>query len=247
MLGLGYLRFGRPGDAVLHQLLLVVPIVGAVLAMRRPRNPIGWIFLLSGAAQCLGGAIIDDRFAITGRGSASAWAIVADSALWPVGFPLMAISLFWFPDGHLLSSRWVLAATGAVAAVTTLAVVGMVAPFYSGRHGGLRNPVGVAWVRTVEPAVHLLTVIVMPLALVAVISIGVRYRRGEAETRTRIRWIGWIVVVQLLAIAVQYLVDLAGDVPGWLAGTTPAHPSSSDSRSWSTSPWFAIGCSTLTC
>jgi hypothetical protein len=63
---------------MLHQLLLVLPVVGAVLATRCPRSPIGWIFLLSGAAQCLGGAIIDDRFAIMGHGTASAWAIVAE-------------------------------------------------------------------------------------------------------------------------------------------------------------------------
>jgi signal transduction histidine kinase len=222
ILGLGYLRLGRPGDAVLHQLLLVLPIVGAVLATRCPRSPIGWIFLLSGVAQCLGGTIIDDRFAIMGHGTASPWAIVAESALWPLGFPLMAVSLFWFPDGHLLNRRWAPAAICALAAITTLAILGTVSPFDTGQYPGLRNPVGITALRAVGPLVHALTIIVMPLALVAAISIGLRYRRGEAETRTRIRWIVWIVVVQLLAIAVQYLVDLAGDVPDWLVGATPA-------------------------
>ncbi|MFN8053720.1 MAG: histidine kinase [Acidimicrobiales bacterium] len=222
ILGFGYLRFGRPGDAMLHQLLLVLPVVGAVLATRCPRSPIGWIFLLSGAAQCLGGAIIDDRFAIMGHGTASAWAIVAESAFWPLGFPLMVVSLFWFPDGHLLSRRWAPAAAGVLAVVATLTVLGIVSPFDAGQYPGLRNPVGITALRAVGPFARALTIIVLPLALGAVVSIGLRYRRGEAETRTRIRWIVWIVVVQLLAIAVQYLVDLAGDVPEWLVGTTPA-------------------------
>jgi signal transduction histidine kinase len=222
ILGLGYLRLGRPGDAVLHQLLLVVPVVGAVLATRCPRNPIGWIFLLSGAAQCFGGTIIDDRFAIMGHGTASPWAIVAESALWPLGFPLMAVSLFWFPDGHLPNRRWAPAAIGALAAITTLAVLGIVSPFDADQYPGLRNPVGITALSAAGPLVRLLTIIVVPLALVAAISIGLRYRRGAVETRTRIRWIVWIVVVQLLAMAIQYVVGFVGDVPDWLVGTTPA-------------------------
>ena len=222
ILGLGYLRLDQPVEAALHQLVAGVPVVGAVLAVKRPRNPIGWIFLVSGAFQILGGAITADRLAVLGTGSPSPWAIVIESAAWPLGFPLMVVSLFWFPDGRLMNRRWVPVVTVAFSAITTLTLFGALSPFDRGQYPGMRNPVGIAAAESLQPLVLGMMICIGPLALLAATSIVLRYRRGDSQTRIRIRWVLWIVVIQLIAVIAEDLIKVVGDAPEWLLGTTPA-------------------------
>jgi signal transduction histidine kinase len=84
--------------------------VGAVLAIRRGENPIGWLLLVNGLVLTLSGVateyatygLLTEPGALPG----AEFAALANQAAWPVLFaPLTAVA-FVFPDGHLPSPRW---------------------------------------------------------------------------------------------------------------------------------------------
>jgi hypothetical protein len=102
-------------------------LVGTLLAVRRPRNPIGWMllaFYFLSIAPAGDYAIIDYRL-YHGRLPLGSVAVVA-LASWPLWLVLIAVMLWVFPDGQLPRGRWrrvavVLAAAGVLLAVAATA------------------------------------------------------------------------------------------------------------------------------
>jgi hypothetical protein len=109
------------------------PVVGWLIATRRPGNAIGWVFIGIGLSQAL------DTFAgqygvvglVTAPGSLPAADVVAWIAVWSwaPGFTLLlTYSVLLFPDGHLPSPRWrPVAWIAGVAMVLLVVPVGIVA------------------------------------------------------------------------------------------------------------------------
>jgi hypothetical protein len=140
-------RFVYPIYAVLTGVLsLVYPTIGALIVSRLPRNPIGWIFCGVGLLyqlQHLGLAysnyVVAEGFSLH-WGEYAAW-----FSAW-VGFAGLTLSgiflLLLFPDGRLLSRRWLIVALAAVSGATLAALAD---GFYPGRllaHGYIENPLG---------------------------------------------------------------------------------------------------------
>jgi len=87
-----------------------VPLLGILIASRRPRNPIGWIYL--GASFALGVVIFGQLYAIhvllvdpgaLPGGHVMAWISVL---FLPVAICLLPFLFLLFPTGHLPSRRW---------------------------------------------------------------------------------------------------------------------------------------------
>jgi class 3 adenylate cyclase len=103
------------------------PIVGWIVALRRPGNAIGWIFLVIGLSQALstfGGQY--STYALTSGGTrlplAAEFAWVG-SWSWAPGYVLLlTLAVLLFPDGRLPSPRWrpVLWATALAIALIVL-------------------------------------------------------------------------------------------------------------------------------
>ena len=91
-------------------LFLVFPLVGALIASRRPRNPIGWILLADGLLFTL--SFMLDYYGVYGvavPGSLRFPAVVAgiNSWLWVPAVGLLGTYVFLlFPNGRLPSRRW---------------------------------------------------------------------------------------------------------------------------------------------
>ena len=109
---------------------LAVPVVGFVLASRRPANKIGWILLAAGALIGLGffchnygsyGLLVARPGALPGARAAQ-WFVNLN---WIVPVGAFASVLLLFPDGMLPSRRWRPAAcfVAAVYAVDTIGYV----------------------------------------------------------------------------------------------------------------------------
>src|SRR5438046_4893151 len=85
-------------------------VIGALLASRRSRNPIGWIFLGIGIFEGLTGLATGYVFRSWHVGTLPSVAWVAWFALWLnwLYFPSGLATFFFllFPDGHLQSRRW---------------------------------------------------------------------------------------------------------------------------------------------
>src|SRR5947209_2210742 len=102
-------RVSLSRTAALPLSILAFAGVGALIATRRPRNPIGWLFCgigLTGELQAAAlGYVRYALFAAPDSPQAAApiaWLVNT----WVVMFGLIPLLLVLFPDGQLLSPRW---------------------------------------------------------------------------------------------------------------------------------------------
>ncbi len=107
--------------------LLATATVGALVASRRPRNPIGWLLLGAGLSYVVGGLAVEEVSKDGGRGALQTLAAWLGTWIWIAGLaPLATFGLLLFPDGRLPSPRWRpvawLAGAGIAALITGLAL-----------------------------------------------------------------------------------------------------------------------------
>jgi hypothetical protein len=98
------------GSLLGHALFLVFPLVGALIASRRPNNPIGWLFLTVGLLWTLSGML--DYYSVYGVAQSNSvpFAVLVagvNTWLWVPSVGLLGTYLILlFPDGRLPSRRW---------------------------------------------------------------------------------------------------------------------------------------------
>jgi hypothetical protein len=196
---------------------LAYPLVGALIASRRPRNPIGWLLLTVGMVWLLLGA--SDYYCIYGvaqPGSVPFPVVWAGTTnwLWVPGVGLLGTFVFLlFPDGRLPSRRWRPLAwlSGVVIAMLSVGVALSPGPLVN--VGPIQNPFGLEghpWVTTVEFAV----IPLLPLCVLAsALSLVLRYRRSGGEERQQIRWIAFAASV----LGVLFVSGLFVPPEAWFA------------------------------
>jgi hypothetical protein len=177
-------------------LIVAAAVVGGLVASRRPRNPIGWIFCAFSAFMGLatlaaGYAQVAPGNATTGAGQAAAWfSNWSYAAL--TGLAIFVLLLF--PDGRLPGPRWRAAAWCGAVATAALAVGTALEHGTLTDYAAVTNPVGIdsAVVTAILLAGEILTV---PALAAAVASVVVRYRRADATARQQIKWLAVAGVV----------------------------------------------------
>jgi hypothetical protein len=207
-------------------IFLVFPLVGALVAARRPRNPIGWILLADGLLWNLSGMM--DYYSDYGMARPGSLPLVVGMAtinnwLWVPAVGLLGTYAFLlFPNGKLPSRRWLpLAWLSGV----TIALVGVQVGFTPGTLeglGGVRNPWGVLvfpWMKTVPYLVVPLFLLCMVLS---VFSLVLRYRHSRGEERQQIKWIAFAASL----IGSLYVSAMIGSIvypqKTWFAPGSPA-------------------------
>src|SRR5215213_11842419 len=166
---------------------LAFPLVGALVASRRPRNWVGWILLADGLLWTFG-SVLDSYhvYALARPGSAPfPVAVYALSQwLWVPAVGLFAVYLILlFPDGRLPSRKWRPLAwfSGAVMALLREGIVLNHGPLEGFK--GVSNPFGLEqypWIIDVFPVVLAL----LPLCILAsAVSLVLRFRRAWSEVR----------------------------------------------------------------
>jgi hypothetical protein len=165
---------------------LAFPIVGALVASRRPGNAIGWICLLSGLlwlSPALGDAFIAYERATAETSTSSVKfldALITGTWSWSVGLPGIYITLL-FPDGRLPSRRW---RPFAIFAGAVIAL--MPALFLLPVQG--RQLEQYPWLITVVS----FSLLVLPACILAsAVSLVLRYRRSGEEVREQIKWLAF--------------------------------------------------------
>ena len=184
---------------------LAFPLVGALIASRRPRNPIGWICLAAG----LFWMFIVLGFSIPGS---HPYPVIIDALTqwtWvpPVGL-LGIYMILLFPDGKLPSRRWRPFAwfAGMVMVLTSVAV--SISPGPLPDHPGVSNPLGleghsiVAWTLLSSP-------VLLPICiLISAFSLVWRYRHSGGEVRLQIRWVAFAASLVGITYAVALVSGL---------------------------------------
>jgi hypothetical protein len=198
--------------------------VGAVLASRRPRHPVGWLLLTLGAALAVSGAATGyASYGLLARPGALPAAAVA-AHYHGISALLVAASLGFVllltPTGRLPSPRWRWWARVAVAA-PALAVVSTVPLPFEDPYGSAANPVAVAALADPLRTVNNLTWAVTALGIpVGAASLVVRFRRARGTERQQLRWVAFAAALTALtALVLLALVSTADPVVlGWATG-----------------------------
>ena len=186
---------GGIGQLLVYVPFLAFPIVGALIASKRPRNPIGWICLVSGLfwmSFALGDASDAYELARTGTVTSSVKLDALTQADWVLPVGLLGIfMILLFPDGRLPSRRWRPFALFAGAVMVLVPVVFVFDPGPLEGHPGVRNPFGLEWLPWLED-VSVFGVLLLPLCiLVSAASLVLRYRRSGTEVREQIKWLAF--------------------------------------------------------
>ncbi len=183
---------------VAETLFLVFPLVGALIAAKRPRNPVGWILLADGLLFML--SFMFDYYRILGvsvPGSLPFPVAVAaiNGFLWVPAVGLLGTYVFLlFPNGKLPTRRWRALAWLSGVMIFLVSVGAALAPGPLQNLGGVQNPFGILrpWMTTVFWAILPL----LPLCMLAsVFSLVLRYRRSRGEERQQIKWIAFAAAV----------------------------------------------------
>ena len=197
------------GDLLPYVPFLAFPVVGALVASRRPENPVGWICLAVGLLWMFSGFTdVYGFYGVARPGSVPFPIVLAgiNNFLWVPSVGLVGTHLLLlFPDGALPSRRWRPLAWLCGAVLVSESVASMLSRGPLEHLGGVQNPFGLEgtphWVFTVGIAILLL----LPLCMLAsALSLVVRYRRSGDEQREQIKWIA----SSALTVVVVYMVTL---------------------------------------
>jgi len=183
---------------------LAFPLVGALIASRRPRNSIGWICLTAGLFWMhivLGGSIP------SGFGPYPVTSDALTQWMWvpPVGL-LGIYMILLFPDGRLPSRRWRPLAWLSGAVMVSVSVAVTITPGHLEGYPGVRNPFGLEGYPIVTQALTG-TIVLLPICILAsAASLFVRYRHSGGEVRQQIKWVAFaaslVGVVYLSALVI---------------------------------------------
>jgi hypothetical protein len=185
------------------------PILGSLIATRRPRNPYGWVWLGFGLSLAL------QQFAL----SYGAYALVAPGLLVApltisrvlglgnqVSLALAPFLLLLFPTGRLPSRRWrPLAWISALSGVTIMILVFL-----------FDNPDQVAG--TIGVMAGSVVFVIFATIAVSALSLLFRYRRARGVERQQLKWVAFAAVLAALFLVGQQLFWLIGLLISYLVG-----------------------------
>ncbi|HEX2821599.1 MAG TPA: hypothetical protein VHO07_15725 [Streptosporangiaceae bacterium] len=206
----------------------VIGVLGFVLAWRRPRNPLGWMFLAAAVFLALSEdasfyTVADYR--LHHGGLPLGWVAVLAQPGWAPAIVLVGLAVLLFPDGALPSPRWrpvlwvYLAVAGLWMASAEVVSVGAVAGHHvridtSGGLLGLGSTTGpYGWFGVVDDVFFPVLAVCWLASLAAQAA---SYRRSSGERRQQLKWLltGGVVGGIGLGLALLGLSDLAGTVLG---------------------------------
>ncbi len=209
----------RIADGVVYVLAMVsATTVGAGLALRRPRHPVGWLFLALGGVLAAGTALIGYATygAMARPGSlplAEVAGVVGDSGfiVWLV---LIALVFHLTPDGRPLSRRWAVVVRATVAG----GVLWFAASLF---HPGpldppvepIQNPMApTGALGALVNAVLTVTGFATGAGVLAgAVSLLLRFRRARGAERRQLLWLAPAAVFVPIFVAASFVASYADE------------------------------------
>lgn len=186
--------------------VLALSLVGALVASRRPKNPIGWLFLLSAAFvsfSSLAQALVERSLT-----SGTVLAPAAWLTLWLAvpGFGIFVWVFLLFPTGDLLSSRWVWVMRAAFVGLVLMVLKLAFRPGPIDSFPTIDNPLGVESARSMLDLVgNVGEGLLISAAVAAAVSLVLRTFRTQGVERLQMKWFAFSV----LFLPVAFLVGEA--------------------------------------
>lgn len=192
-------------DAVMFSVYNVtLTAVGAILASRLPRNPVGWILCLFG----LQGAVTSELATGWGvRAVEEGWAggEVAQwvgLVSWAPGALMWVLALLYTPTGRLPDRRWRVVVWAGVAGTAVYVVGWSFSPSSVNGLTGERNPFAVDWLPAQQLTVAGAALLCLSAAG-ALLSLVVRFRHADRVVRQQLKWVGLAAALLVLFLPVS--------------------------------------------
>lgn len=189
--------------------VLACAVLGALVAAKRPTNPIGWILSLVASFGAVAGLVstyIEAHPTSLGEpGSLADW---VGSFIWTLTFAPMIFVVQLFPTGRPPSRRWIPALwlTGAGMACAVVAYAFAPGPMENSIDPAL-NPFGIESLRGQLRALSVVGgALIVASVVLAVLSLVLRFRRSVNVERQQFKWFAYAGLVVLGALAVQMVV-----------------------------------------
>jgi hypothetical protein len=195
-------------DGAFNAVLLVFAAIGALVAVRQPRNPVGWLLFAMGVLKVIG--FLAQEYAIHSLfwrsgvlpgGEVAAW-------LWNFAYvPLflaLPFILLMFPDGRLPSPRWRWLAV-------LLSINGLVLTIGAGIANWEQRGRELLTGQFEMPVFLGVSLIVTGFALVASgVSLVLRYSSAAGERRAQLKWLAFSAELIALWIVAEMVRQAAG-------------------------------------
>jgi hypothetical protein len=173
---------------------LVVVSLAVLIVSRRPENAVGWILLVGSLSIFVGEFLgqwalytLLTRPGALPFGLAAAWL-----SLWlwaPMIFMLFVLLPLLFPTGRPLSSRWRIVLWIAIIYLAIFIILAGLQPGPMEQFEPIPNPLGLAALASIwEPVVDALELLLLPMILLALLSLALRYRFSKGEERAQMKW-----------------------------------------------------------
>jgi class 3 adenylate cyclase len=196
-------------------------LVGGLLAIRRPRNPIGWLLIGIGWGLLFGFQPTPATAESLRSGAAAPLVMViawVKGWSWLGGFGLFVIVTVLFPSGHMPKGRWRGAGVATIAAAWLgIAMVSLSRTISVGTADGagsidIANPAGrvipqplFSWLSTIAPAGVIFLLVAL---LVGAGSMVLRSRGAQGQERQQVRWL--VASVSTMAVGIVFTFVASG-------------------------------------
>ena len=191
-----------------------VPILGVLIASRRPENRIGWLYL--GASLVLGivafGQVYSAHVLLADPGFLPGGRFMAwlSTVLLPIPICLLPFLLLLFPTGHLPSRRWRPVAwlsAGDPPRASRSAALSLRRRSGPTRSRGLEAAAADS-VPGTSPAVFVVAAVAYPVAmLLSFASVVVRFRRSTGDERLQLKWFVAAAAVVAVTFSLGFFSD----------------------------------------
>ena len=184
---------------------LAIPVVGLVLASRRPANRVGWVFVVAGLGLGLSGFAraygLHAMVAAPGSWPAGRAAMWLANWIWAIPIAALAFLFLLFPTGQLRSRRWRPAAwfVGGTFALTTVSLLVNASRLWA-------DPFGATSASAIPALLLAVLIILVPAALVvSVAAVVVRFARSRGEERLQLKWFAAAALLVVVTFIPSFL------------------------------------------
>ncbi|HVS04724.1 MAG TPA: ATP-binding protein [Candidatus Dormibacteraeota bacterium] len=208
---------------------LAYSTLGALIAVRHPRNPVGWILAVLGLNYAI--AFFGLEYAILGLhtapGSLPAATFVAWLQFWPLYLALdggLPLFFLLFPNGRLLSGRWKVVAWLALTVAGLQAIVAILTPgpilgtnLGEGHRFNLAmNPTGVNdWRALLLTSAAALQLALPVIGIASLSALVLRFIRSRGEERQQLKWLAYAGAVLVVSITPVFSGTGLVSAVGW--------------------------------
>jgi hypothetical protein len=199
--------------ACLSVVIIAFSTVGALIASRRPENPIGWLFCSGAFIWGLGELTLEYGVyaLVTAPGALPAGVWAAWFGAWARGiggFFMVLFLLLLFPTGRLPTRRWRVVVWAALGYIVLFTLVSWLSPVSQDfRLSSVRNPLGFDLeIMNLLGGVLYLS---LPLLLLASgAAVIVRFRRSSGDERQQIKWFAYAVAIMVVLFTIGHALGL---------------------------------------